>query len=55
MPVKHFGEIWKCSICKNKVEVIDAGGGTLVCCNKEMKMVEDDRPSTTVNIADSGG
>ena len=54
MAVKHFGEIYRCNICGNVVEVIEAGGGTLVCCGKEMK-IEEDKPQTTVNIADSGG
>jgi len=54
MPVKYFGEIYKCNVCGNKVEVIEAGGGTLVCCNKEMKKIEEEY-QTPVNIPDSGG
>lgn len=30
------GEKYYCPICGNEVEVIQAGGGTLVCCSKEM-------------------
>ncbi len=52
MGVAHFGELWKCSVCGNRVEVIDAGGGTLVCCGIEMDRTEEDEPQTTVNIAD---
>ena len=54
MAVKHYGEVYRCNICGNKVEVIEAGGGTLVCCGKEMESIED-TPQTTINIADSGG
>jgi desulfoferrodoxin-like iron-binding protein len=54
MAVKHYGEVFQCKICGNKVEVIEVGGGTLVCCGKEMKSIEDKR-ETTVNLPDSGG
>ena len=39
MGVKKKGEVYYCAICGNKVEVLEAGGGTLVCCGKEMKLV----------------
>ncbi|MDD4509883.1 MAG: desulfoferrodoxin [Clostridiales bacterium] len=29
-------QVYKCSVCGNIVEVLNAGGGTLVCCGKEM-------------------
>jgi desulfoferrodoxin-like iron-binding protein len=54
MAVEHYGEIYKCKVCGNKVEVVEVGGGTLVCCNKEMKLIEEE-PEGTVNIVDSGG
>lgn len=54
MVVKQYGEVYLCNICGNKVEVIEVGGGTLVCCGKGMELIED-KPQTTVNIADSGG
>jgi desulfoferrodoxin-like iron-binding protein len=54
MAVKHYGEVFQCKICGNKVEVIEVGGGTLVCCGKEMKSIED-KPEATVNLPDSGG
>jgi len=57
MAVEHYGEIFQCKICGNKVEVIEVGGGTLMCCCKdckEMKSIED-RPEITVNLPDSGG
>jgi desulfoferrodoxin-like iron-binding protein len=34
------GEIFKCEICGNVVEVKEAGGGELVCCGEPMKSVE---------------
>jgi superoxide reductase len=53
MAVKHFGEIYRCKVCGNKVEVIEAGGGTLVCCGVEMESIED-KPQPTVNIGEAG-
>jgi len=41
MGVKEIGEKYKCNVCGNIVEVIEVGGGTLVCCNKEMKLIKD--------------
>ncbi|HHL39098.1 MAG TPA: desulfoferrodoxin FeS4 iron-binding domain-containing protein [Deltaproteobacteria bacterium] len=32
------GEKYRCEICGNEVEVIHAGGGTLVCCGKPMEL-----------------
>ena len=35
------GEVYKCNVCGNMVEVVHAGGGELVCCGQPMeKMVE---------------
>ena len=53
MAVKNNGEIYYCKICGNKVMVMEAGGGTLVCCGQEMKLTEEKHQST-INIADSG-
>ena len=57
MAVEHYGEVYLCKICGNKVEVIEVGGGTLVCCGKEMKRVEDNPPATVDagKLPDSGG
>jgi superoxide reductase len=38
--VKEKNEIYKCEICGNIVESIHAGGGTLVCCGKDMNLLE---------------
>jgi desulfoferrodoxin-like iron-binding protein len=54
MAVKNYGELYQCQICGNKVEVIEVGGGTLMCCGKEMKSIKE-KPETTVNLPDSGG
>ncbi len=40
-------EVYLCKICGNKVRVLEAGKGTLVCCGKPMVRVKtrtDDSP-----------
>ena len=32
-----FGQIYKCNVCGNVVEVLDNGVGELVCCNQPME------------------
>ncbi len=34
-------EIYKCEVCGNIVEVLTAGGGTLVCCGQPMKLYKE--------------
>ncbi len=34
-------EVYKCELCGNIVEVIHAGGGDLVCCGQEMKLMTE--------------
>lgn len=34
-------EVYKCELCGNIVEVIHAGGGDLVCCGQEMKLMAE--------------
>lgn len=34
------GELFKCEICGNVVEVKEAGGGELVCCGEPMQPME---------------
>ena len=36
MGVKIRGEVYKCSVCGNIVQVMFAGDGELVCCGKPM-------------------
>lgn len=38
--VKKTGEVWKCDICGNVVEVKEAGGGELVCCGQPMVKIK---------------
>jgi superoxide reductase len=35
-----IGEVYFCEICKNKVKVLEAGKGTLICCGKPMKLTK---------------
>lgn len=32
----QVGEVYICSVCGHKVEVLEAGAGDLVCCEEEM-------------------
>jgi len=34
--VSETGEVFKCEICGNVVEVKEVGGGELVCCGQTM-------------------
>jgi superoxide reductase len=36
----QVGQVYLCKICGNKVKVVEAGGGVLVCCGVSMKLVE---------------
>ncbi|MFZ2152771.1 MAG: desulforedoxin [Microgenomates group bacterium] len=36
MSVTKVGEKFYCSVCGNEVMVTNVGGGTMVCCGKEM-------------------
>jgi desulfoferrodoxin-like iron-binding protein len=40
MYVKKIGQIFKCEICGNVVEVKEVGGGELVCCGAPMTPTE---------------
>ncbi len=35
------GQIYRCNVCGNIVEVVHVGGGTLKCCEKEMELLDD--------------
>ncbi|MFC1675393.1 desulfoferrodoxin FeS4 iron-binding domain-containing protein [Candidatus Omnitrophota bacterium] len=39
MAVEKNGEKYRCNVCGNEVTVTKAGGGTLVCCEKEMEKI----------------
>ena len=32
------GQEYRCKVCGNKVKVVEAGGGVLVCCGIPMKL-----------------
>ena len=34
-------DVYKCELCGNLVEVLDAGAGTLVCCGQNMTKLEE--------------
>jgi superoxide reductase len=34
-------QVYKCEVCGNMVEVVHAGAGTLVCCNQNMTLLEE--------------
>lgn len=40
--VRNIGEIYKCDICGNIVEVKKVGGGELVCCQKVMTQIKSE-------------
>lgn len=39
--VKEVGEIYRCEVCGNVVEVIEIGGGELICCGQPMKLKKE--------------
>jgi len=39
--VKTVGEVWRCDVCGNVVEVREVGGGELLCCGGPMTRVEE--------------
>jgi len=40
MSVRNEGEKYRCNVCGNEVVVTNAGGGTLVCCDEDMELLE---------------
>jgi len=34
------GQVYVCEICGNRVEVIESGAGTLVCCGQPMTLAK---------------
>ncbi len=39
--VKDKGEIYKCEICGNIIDVLHPGGGELVCCGQPMNRMKE--------------
>ena len=53
MGLEKRGEVYKCSICGNIVELLYAGGGKLVCCGQPMilqKANSDDSASKEKHV-----
>ncbi len=44
----QLNQIYKCTICGNIVEVVHAGGGTLVCCGQNMVLQEENAVDASV-------
>lgn len=38
MKVTKIGQVFKCEICGNIVQVKKVGGGELICCGQPMKL-----------------
>jgi desulfoferrodoxin-like iron-binding protein len=38
--VKYVGEVYRCDVCGNVVEVKDVGYGEVSCCGKPMELIE---------------
>lgn len=36
-----LNQVYKCNVCGNIVEVVHAGGGTLVCCGQPMQLMQE--------------
>ena len=41
MGVEKINQIYRCEVCGNIVEVLNVGGGTLVCCGKPMILMNE--------------
>lgn len=39
MAVESLGQVYKCGVCGNIVEVVNVGGGELVCCGQPMDLL----------------
>ncbi|MGI6086890.1 MAG: desulfoferrodoxin FeS4 iron-binding domain-containing protein [Kiritimatiellia bacterium] len=44
--IKKVGEVWRCEICGNVVQVLEVGGAQLFCCKKPMIAVKEKAKST---------
>ena len=40
LKVEKIGEVFRCEVCGNVVEVKEVGGGELVCCGRPMTKIE---------------
>ncbi|MBI4453879.1 desulfoferrodoxin [Candidatus Woesearchaeota archaeon] len=37
----ELNQVYKCNVCGNMVEVVNASGGTLVCCGQPMQLLRE--------------
>lgn len=44
--VKQKNQIYKCNICGNVIEVLNVGGGELVCCGQSMELLQEKTEDT---------
>jgi len=42
----NLGELYKCDICSNVVEIVHNSYGSLICCNQEMRLLKENNPSS---------
>ena len=56
MAVEKVGENYRCNVCGNEVTVTKVGGGTLVCCDQDMKRIAAGLDTPTArNLPDADG
>ncbi len=56
MSVDKVGERYRCDACGNEVVVSKVGGGTLVCCGRDIELTDSEKHSVfTTDLPDSGG
>ena len=41
-------QVYKCDVCGNMVELLDAGGGTLSCCGQDMTLLVENTTDAAV-------
>lgn len=41
MAVSQKNQVFKCKVCGNMIEVLHVGGGTLVCCDLPMILIDE--------------
>ena len=39
--MSELNQVFKCEMCGNMTEVVHAGGGTMVCCGKNMTLMAE--------------
>ena len=39
--VKNVGEVYRCEVCGNTIQVLAVGGGELICCEQPMTLIKE--------------